>query len=304
MIIIQGPTATGKSELAVRLARQFDGEIVGADSLQLYRGMEIGTAAPEPELRSQVPHHLLGIVDPAASFTAADFAGEAGEAIAGIHRRGRIPFVVGGTGLYIRALLGGLIQAPAGDDTLRGELAAWAERDGWGALLEELERIDPETAARLHPNDRGRIIRALEVCRLTGIPFSLMTHAHGFSDIRYTTLKIGLTGERAQLYRRVEERVDRMLAGGFVDEVRGLLARGYSPELKSMRSIGYKEICRYLSGEISINEVAELIKRDTRRYLKRQQTWFFRDTATKWFEYPENFASIHCAVEKFIASSP
>jgi tRNA dimethylallyltransferase len=302
LIIIQGPTATGKSELAVRLAEKFDGEIVGADSLQLYRGMSIGTAAPGPELTSRIPHHLISILDPDASFTAADYAREAGEVIAGILSRGRTPFVVGGTGLYIRALLGGLIQAPAGDDDLRRELAAWAERDGSAALLGELERIDPETAARLHPNDRGRIIRALEVCRITGMSFSEMTRRHGFSEIRYAALKIGLTRERTELYQRVNERVERMLAAGFVGEVRGLLAQGYSPETKSLRSIGYKEICRYLAGELALTEAAELIKRDTRHYLKRQLTWFFRDVATKWFEYPENFASIQRTVEEFIVS--
>ncbi len=302
LIIIQGPTATGKSELAVRLAEEFNGEIVGADSLQLYRGMVIGTAAPGPELTSRIPHHLIGIVDPDATFTAADFAREAGEAIAGILGRGRTPFVVGGTGLYLRVLLGGLIQAPAGDDELRGELAAWADRDGSAALLGELARIDPETAARLHPNDRFRIIRALEICRITGLSFSQMTRLHGFSEIRYDPLKIGLTRDRAELYRRVNERVERMLASGFVNEVKGLLAQGYSPELKSMRSIGYKEICRHLTGELSLHEARELIQRDTRHYLKRQQTWFFRDAPTKWFEYPENFASIQRAVEEFIVS--
>jgi tRNA dimethylallyltransferase len=288
----------------VRLAEQFNGEIVGADSLQLYRGMVIGSAAPGPDLTARVPHHLIGIAEPDAPFTAADYAREAALAIAGIFQRGRIPFVVGGTGLYLRALLGGLIDAPAGDPELRRELASWAQRDGTGALLRELERVDPETAARLHPNDRVRIIRALEICRITGLPFSLLTSEHGFREARYDVLKLGLTRERAELYRRVEERVDRMLAAGLVDEVRELLARGFSPGLKCMRAIGYKEICRYLAGDISLDEATGLIKRDTRRYLKRQLTWFFRDSATKWFEYPENFASIQNTVEKFIVSSP
>lgn len=304
LVVIQGPTATGKSELAVRLAERFDGEIVGADSLQLYRGMEIGTAAPGPELRSRVPHHLIGILAPDVPFTAAAYAREGGAAISGILGRGRIPFVVGGTGLYLRALLGGLIEAPAGDDVLRRELAAWAEREGSAALHGELARVDPASAVRLHPNDRVRIIRALEICRTTGRPFSQMTGEHGFRDVRYDALKIGLTRERSELYRRVEERTDRMLAGGLVDEVRELLARGYAPELKSMRAIGYKEVCRYLAGEIPLEEAAGLIKRDTRRYLKRQLTWFFRDSATNWFEYPENFDRIQLAVEKFIASPP
>ena len=303
LVIIQGPTATGKSELAVRLAERFNGEIVGADSLQVYRGMIIGTAAPGPDLRSRVPHHLIGIVEPDAPFTAADFARVAGQAIVDIFQRGGTPIVVGGTGLYIRALLGGLIDAPAGDADIRRELGEWAEREGIRALLRELELVDPETAARLHPNDRRRIIRALEICRITGRPFSCLTSEHGFREARYDVLKIGLNRDRTELYRRVEERVDLMLAAGFVDEVRGLRARGFSPELKSMRSIGYKEICRYLAGDISLNEATELIKRDTRHYLKRQLTWFFRDSATKWFEYPENFASIINMVENFIVAS-
>ena len=285
----------------MRLAEQYNGEIVGADSLQVYRGMEIGSAAPGPDLRSRVPHHLIGFLDPDAPFTAAAFAREAGMAIAGILGRGRTPFVVGGTGLYIRALLGGLIEAPAGDEQLRRELAARADLEGPAALLRELEQVDPETASRLHPNDRVRIIRALEICRSVGRPFSQLTGEHGFREERFETLRIGLTRERAELYRRVEERTGRMFAAGFVEEVRGLLARGYSPELKSMRAIGYKEICRYLAGDLSLHDATELIKRDTRRYLKRQLTWFFRDRATKWFEYPENFVSIQNTVEEFIS---
>ena len=300
LVIIQGPTATGKSELAVRLAEEFGGEIVGADSLQIYRGMEIGSAAPGPELRARVPHHLIGIREPDALFTAADYAREAGEAIAGILDRGRTPIVVGGTGLYLRVLLGGLIEAPAGDAELRRELVERAEREGTGALLRELAQIDPEAAVRLHPNDRVRIIRALEICRTTGRPFSQMTREHGFRDARYEVLKIGLTRDRAALYRRVEERTDRMLEAGLVAEVRELLARGYSPELKSMGAIGYKEICRHLTGSLTLDEAADLIKRDTRRYLKRQLTWFFRDSATNWFEYPENFASIQKLVRNFV----
>lgn len=300
LVIIQGPTATGKSELAVRLAERFNGEIVGADSLQVYRGMVIGSAAPGPELLERVPHHLIGIVEPDNPFTAADFAREAGQAIDGILRRGCTPFVAGGTGLYIRALMGGLIDVPAGDGNLRRELGAWADREGNEALLRELERIDPATAARLHPNDRLRIIRALEICRITGTPFSRLTSDHGFRDSRFAALKIGLTRDRYELYLRVEERVERMLAAGLVDEVRGLLERGLSPETKSMRAIGYKEVCRFLDGGISLEEAVELIKRDTRRYLKRQLTWFFRDSATKWFEYPENFASICSRVGEFL----
>jgi len=300
LVIIQGPTATGKSELAVRLAERFGGEIVSADSLQVYRGMVIGSAAPGTDLLQRVPHHLIGIVEPDAPFTAADFRREAAAAISAIHERGRNPFVVGGTGLYLRVLVGGLIDVPTGCEELRRELGERAETEGMDSLLRELRMVDPETAARLHPGDRVRVMRALEVSLLTGKPFSVLAREHGFTDSRYETLKIGLIRERAELYHRVDERVDRMLAAGLVDEVRDLLARGHSPELKSMRAIGYKEICRYLGGSISLDEAVGLIKRDTRRYLKRQLTWFFRDSATKWFEYPENFASISNSVGNFI----
>ena len=304
LIIIQGPTGTGKSDLALRLARQCNGEIVGADSLQIYRGMEIGSAAPGPELLAQIPHHLIGILEPDQPFTAADYEREASEAITGILKRGRVPFVVGGTGLYIRALLGGIIEAPSANEELRRELTERARREGSEALLAELATVDPESAARLYPNDQVRIIRALEIYRITGIPFSRLTREHGFREARYTVLKIGLTRERSQLYRRVEERVEAMISAGLLEEVNGLIIQGYSPQLKSMGAIGYKEICRHLAGEISLYEAIELIKRNTRHYVKRQLTWFFRDSATKWFEYPENFVSIQKLVGEFIASSP
>lgn len=302
LIIIQGPTATGKSELAVRLAELFNGEIIGADSLQLYRGMEIGSAAPGVDLKARVRHHLIGTLDPKIPFTAADYSREATRIISGILDRGHTPFVVGGTGLYLKALLGGLIDAPAGNEELRKQLVARADQEGSGALLEELARLDPAAATRLHVNDRLRIIRALEVCLTTGRPFSVMVSEHGFGEVRYDVLKIGLTGDRKELYRRTEERVDKMIASGLVAEVTRLLACGYSPELKCMRAIGYKEICRHLSGGLTLDEAVDLIKRDTRRYLKRQLTWFLRDPDTKWFEYPESFASIHSVVLKFIMS--
>lgn len=303
LVVIQGPTGTGKSELAVRLAEQFGGEIVGADSLQVYRGMVIGSAAPGADLLSRVRHHLVGIVEPDAPFTAADYAREADNAIADIYSRGRTVFVAGGTGLYIRALLGGLINAPAGNDFLRSELEERADSEGMAALFQELLGVDPVTAGRLHPHDRTRIIRALEVYRATGRLFSELTREHGFSASRYNVLKIGLTRDRDELYQRVELRVDRMLAEGFIDEVRELLQRGFSPELKSMRAIGYKELCRHLDGLLSLDDAVKLMKRDTRRYVKRQLTWFLHDTETKWFEYPEKFASICSAVAQFQTSS-
>lgn len=284
VVVVVGPTASGKSELAVRLAEQYGGEIVNADSMQVYQGMDIGTAKPSPELLQRAPHHLLGIVPPDVNFTAADYQKEARRVIGEIHQRKQLPLVVGGTGLYIRALLGGLAESPGGDENVRAELTALADRDGNGVLLERLRLVDPQTAARLHANDRLRIIRALEVYQQSGRPFS--TYQSGFAKEWCSSVKIGIDVDRGELYRRIEARVEGMLAEGLVDEVSKLLAAGYSRDLKALRSIGYKEICSYLAGEISLRTATELIKRDTRHYAKRQLTWFKREPKINWVEYP------------------
>lgn len=301
IVIIVGPTASGKTDLAMRLAERFDGEIVNADSMQVYRGMDIGTAKPSIELRQSIPHHLIDIVGPEMNFSAADFRREATRAIADITGRGKTVFIVGGTGLYIRALLQGLVDSPSGAGEVRQELEARAKNEGNEALLRELGRIDPVTAARLHPNDLVRIIRALEVYRLTGRPISQERSAHGFSGDYYRTLKIGLTIERRELYARIDQRVERMIAEGLVEEVKSLLDHGFSPCLKALRSIGYCQICAYLAGEYSLDEAVRLIKRDTRRYAKRQLTWFNTDKEIKWVEYSDNFASICRNVIEFFA---
>ena len=301
IVIILGPTASGKTDCAVRLAECFGGEIVNADSMQVYRGMEIGTAKPSPELRRRVPHHLIGIVEPDIDFSASDFRREAARAIADIAGRGKRVFIVGGTGLYIRALLQGLVDSPSGAGVVRGELEEQAREEGNDALLGELARVDPVTAARLHPNDLVRIIRALEVYRLTGAPISRQRSAHGFSGDYYLPLKIGLAVERRELYERIDRRVEGMMAEGLVEEVRTLLGRGFSPCLKAMRSIGYRQICAYLSDEYPLDEAVRLIKRDTRRYGKRQMTWFNNDKEIKWVEYSDNFATICNHVIEFFA---
>ena len=285
VVVVVGPTASGKSELAVRLAERFAGEVVNADSMQVYRGMDIGTAKPSAELLQCVPHHLLGIVAPDVNFTAADFQQEARRVIGEIHARGRMPVVVGGTGLYIRALLHGLSQSPGEDKTFRAELTGIADREGNEVLLERLRSVDPETAARLHVNDRLRIIRALEVYQQSGRPFSAYQDSHGFAEAWCSSLKIGIDVPREELYRRINRRVEQMLADGLVDEVRGLLAAGYHPGLKALRSIGYKEICAYLSGALTLPEATELIQRDSRHYAKRQLTWFKKEPEINWVEY-------------------
>jgi tRNA dimethylallyltransferase len=288
ILVIAGPTGSGKSDLAVRLAERVDGEIVNADSMQLYRGMSIGTAKPPAEALARVPHHLLDIVSPDQNFTASDFRREATAAIADIDSRGKKAIVVGGTGLYIRALLEGLVDSPTGDPELRQQFADVAGEE----LLRRLAEVDPETAARLHPNDRVRIIRALEVFTQTGRPISAFRGEHGFSGSYYRTLKLAIKVDRQELYRRVEKRVDQMMQEGLVTEVRALLASGYTREQKALRSIGYKEISAHLAGEITLDQAVALIKRDTRRYAKRQMTWFSRENDFIWLEYPESFANM------------
>jgi tRNA dimethylallyltransferase len=301
IVIILGPTASGKSDLALCLAERLDGEIVNADSMQLYRGLDIGTAKPSMELRQRVPHHLIGIADPDQEFSAADFRREATKAIVDIAGRGKKAFIVGGTGLYIRALLQGLVDSPSGAGEVRLGLEEEARRHGNEALLGELARVDPLTAERLHPNDLVRIIRALEVYRMTGKPVSQQRSSHGFSGDYYCALKLGLMVDRLELYERIDRRVEKMINDGLVDEVRTLLESGFSPQLKALRSIGYRQICAFLSGEYSLAEGVRLIQRDTRRYAKRQMTWFRKDNEINWVEYSDNFASICNNVIEFFA---
>jgi len=299
LVIVQGPTASGKSDLAMQLAERLNGEIVNADSMQVYRGMDIGTAKPSREERDRVPHHLYDIVEPDVNFTAADFREHAFRVIEEIDRKGKRVVLVGGTGLYIRALTQGLVDSPGGDDDIRRELEAQADREGLEALHRRLAEVDPVAAARLHPNDRVRIVRALEVFLLTGRPLSAFQEEHRFADERYCCLKFGIYVEREILYQRVEERVDRMIADGLVEEVRGLLATGYPASIKAMGSIGYKEICAHLAGEYPLEEAVRLIKRNTRQYAKRQMTWFRRDSENIWVEYPGKFDSIFSTVMGF-----
>ena len=288
LLVLSGPTGSGKSDLAVELAERIGGEIVNADSMQVYRGMDIGTAKPPAEAVARVPHHLLSIVSPALNFTASDFRREAAAAIADIVGRGMKAIVVGGTGLYIRALLEGLVDSPAGDPECRLQFARLSGEE----LLRRLFLVDPQTASRLHVNDRVRLIRALEVFSQTGRPISAFRCEHAFSGSYYESLKMAIRVERRELYRRIDSRVELMLREGLVSEVRSLLALGYGLNLKAMRSIGYKEITAYLAGETTLDEAVNLIKRDTRRYAKRQMTWFGKENDINWLEYPESFANI------------
>lgn len=292
LLIICGPTASGKSALALRLAHDLDAEIINADSMQIYCGLDVGTAKPTPEQQAEIRHHLIDVANPVQLFSAADFCVAADTAIRDIIGRGKRVIVAGGTGLYIRSLVKGLVDSPSGEGELREALLNESARIGNAAMLEKLQQVDPDLAAVLHPNNLVRIIRALEVYQLTGIPLSHYQKKHAFATRRYEALQIGISVERSVLYERIDDRVEQMLASGLLEEVRNLLATGYGRDIKPLRSIGYKEAVAYLSGDISAEEAVRLIKRNTRHYAKRQLTWFKADPDILWFEYPEKFDKI------------
>jgi len=277
VILLSGPTAVGKSAVALEVARECDAEIVNGDSLQVYRYLDIGTAKPDLEERSLVPHHLFDILDPDQPFNATDFQGRAATVIADIRSRERLPLVVGGTGLYLRALLFGLCQMPEIDAGIRAELEGRLAQEGCEVLHAELERYDAPMAGRLAPRDKTRVLRALETVLATGKSLAYFQERHRFLKPRYRFLHIFLDLEREQLYQRINERVEVMLEKGFVDEVKGLLEKGFSPELKPLKSIGYRQIIDHLVGRISLDQAISDTKQATRRYAKRQMTWFRND---------------------------
>jgi tRNA dimethylallyltransferase len=283
LLVIMGATATGKSGLAMRLAAALGAEIVNADALQVYRGLDVGTAKPTPAMRRRIPHHLLDVCDPDERFSAGEFAERAREAIDGIHARGKPAILVGGSGLYLRALLEGLSPLPKSDPEVRRALEEAVDRRGLPALYAELERRDPSTAARLTPADRQRIVRALEVERLSGRPLSswIRDRPMGAEPLEVAE-RMGLTLPRSILYDRIADRVDNMLERGWVAEVEDLLRRGVRPEAPGFQAIGYRQLVRYLRGEWGLDEAIEDITRATRRYAKRQQTWFRREKGVRW----------------------
>ncbi len=279
ILVITGPTATGKTRLSVELAKDFDGEIVSADSMQLYRRMDIGTAKVRPEEMQGVPHHMIDIAEPEESYSVARYVGEAEKCVEDILSRGRLPILVGGTNLYIDSLISGRSFAEnEGDNALRGRLDAEYEKLGGEMMLSRLREFDPERAAKLHPADRRRIIRAIEVYMLSGKTITQHDLETKAVPPRYDAIKLALDFEdRQQLYSRIDLRVDRMIAQGLFAEVEGLLKEGISPDSTAMQAIGYKEPAAYFRGEISYEEAIELIKRESRRYAKRQLTWLRRD---------------------------
>ncbi len=282
LIAVLGPTGVGKTETAIMLASEWGGEIISADSMQVYRMMDIGTAKPSVEERTRVRHHLIDVVDPDESFSAAMFNRMAGEIIGTLHSEEKPVFVVGGTGLYIKALLGGLFRGPGADETLRDFYRQELQCHGKAYLYDKLKEKDEEAAVRIDANDTVRIIRALEVLELTGESITSKQRKHGFGDISYECLKIGLLMDRNLLYDRIDQRTDKMIREGFIEEVMMLLERGYHENLKSMRSLGYKHMVGFIKGTHRLDEAIGMMKRDTKHYAKRQMTWFGSDREIEW----------------------
>ncbi len=287
LLVLVGPTAVGKTALSLKLAKALNAEIISGDSMQVYRGMDIGTAKLMPEEMEGVPHHLIDIREPEHPFSVSEFQSVCANAIDEIHSRGRLPFMVGGTGLYVESVCYGFrFQDFGADEVYRTEMRTYAAEHGAQALHDKLAAIDPATAAKLHPNDGGRIIRALEVFRLTGKPLSeAQSQSRGdFKRSPYKLCLIGLTMDREELYGRIDARVDLMLEAGLVEEVRRLLNAGVPRGAVSMRGLGYKEIAAYLDGETSYEEAVTLLKRDTRHFAKRQLSWFRHMQGLEWVE--------------------
>jgi tRNA dimethylallyltransferase len=288
LVVILGPTAAGKSRAAVEVAKRLDSEIVTADSRQVYRGMDVGTDKPSIDARQGVAHHLIDLVDPGEPFNAGLFRRHATALIEELYQRRRLPLVVGGTGLYVRILLQGLCEAPPSDPGLRAQLCDEAREEGYDRLYARLAEADPLTAAKLHPRDTSKIIRALEVHHLSGVPMSSFQREHGFAERTFSALVIGLTRELKHLYRRIEERIDWQLANGLLEETRALLDRGYGLDSPAMTGLGYRHAAAFLTGQCRWQEMVALFKRDTRRFAKRQMTWFRRQADANWLMIEES----------------
>ncbi len=290
VLVLVGPTAIGKTELSLQLAEQFHCEIVSVDSMQVYRFMDIGTAKVSVEERARIPHHLIDVVDPNEEYDAACFVRDAMRAIEDIHGRGRVPLLTGGTGLYLRALIDGLSAGIGQFPEIREQLQQRLTSAGSDKLHDELCGCDRVSAERINKNDTHRLLRALEIFQATGRPWSehIALHQQQKTTRFSNMLQIGLTCSRELLYRRIDMRTSLMLGSGLEQEVRGLIARGYSPELKSMQAIGYRHMSNYLNKEWDLPETERLLARDTRRYAKRQYTWFAANPALVWLEVQDH----------------
>lgn len=285
MIILTGPTAVGKTDLSIQLAKVINGEIISADSMQVYRHMDIGSAKVTPEEMDGVPHHLIDVLEPEEEFNVVVFQKLAKEALTGIYERGHIPIIVGGTGFYIQALLYDIdFTENDGDTAIRRELEKLAQTQGAGCLHQMLQEIDPESAAAIHQNNVKRVIRAIEFYRQTGKKISLHNEQEREKQSPYQFLYYVLDTDRKTLYERIDRRVDLMMEHGLVDEVKHLADMGCTRDMVSMQGLGYKEILDYLSGEIPLEEAVYILKRDTRHFAKRQITWFKRERDVRWLE--------------------
>ena len=299
VVILLGPTGVGKSRLAIEWAEELGGEIISADSMQVYRYMDIGTAKPTLGDQKRVRHHLIDLVTPDQPFHAALYRTLGRKAIDQLYQDKKPIWVVGGTGLYIKTLTQGLFSSPKIDPHVRESLKQEAKEKGADALYGRLKEVDPNTAIRLHPNDLFRIIRALEVFDSTGAPISFYREQHRFGERPYLTLKMGLEMDRDMLYRRIEERVNQMLEKGFLQEVEKLMEVGYGPELKPMQGLGYKQMVQFLSKEIKWDEAVGQMKRDTRHYAKRQLTWFKADPEVQWWDESTDRQKIFLKIKSF-----
>lgn len=303
LLVLLGPTAAGKTGLSIEIAKRFGCEIISGDSMQVYRGMDIGTAKITPEEMQGVPHHMIDILEPDEPFSVAEFQQRVRVLIGEISKRGALPFIVGGTGLYIESLCYDFRFTEAGsDEAFREEQRRFLEEHGEEALHAKLGEIDPRSAERLHPKDTRRVIRALEIPHLSGSTLSEQLEMQT-RESPYELCLIGLTMDRGLLYRRIEDRIDAMMELGLADEVKGLLERGYGRGLVSMQGLGYKEIAAFWEGEMSLPEAVELLKRNTRRYAKRQLSWFRHMNEIQWVDVTEtaNFSKHLCTINAIIA---
>lgn len=287
IIAILGPTAVGKTSVAIRLAKRIRGEIVNLDSVQIYKGLDIGSAKPTKEEQAEVKHHLIDILEPDEVIDATIFATKASFAIKNIIKRGKVPILVGGTGFYLRSIFEGLTPLPSKHPAIRNFLNIYLREKGRDFLYNFLMEVDKEAADKIHKNDTYRLIRALEVYMSSSIPFSVLCKKERvyipFRLDNRALLKIGLITDRDQLYKRIDDRVEFMVQHGFIDEVKDLLNKGYNPKLKPLQSIGYRHIISYLLGNKGLADTIDELKRDTRHYAKRQITWFKKEDQIRWF---------------------
>lgn len=301
IVALIGPTAVGKTEISHKLAEKFNFEIVSCDCMQVYKGMDVGTAKPSSEEIKKYHYHMVSIVPPGYHYSAGEYAREANKVIEDVSRRGKTPLVSGGTGLYLDALIYGISSMPEADMRFRKELQREAEERGVDILYERLKEVDAKSAQKIHPNDLKRIIRALEVYEITGTPISEIQKKER-SNLKYEHLMIGLNMERTELYRKIDARVDKMFGEGLVEEVKTLLEKGYNTELSSFQALGYKEVVDYLNGKYSLEETKEKIKKNTRNFAKRQLTYFRKNKDIKWFDtmHEDDIIAVFTEVDEFI----